>query len=150
MCSTISRTREYNWVRKSDVTFFIDTVYDSIKDLGNGNMTELHKHYVLYRPCARPYQGLQNITKLRNLTLRSLSTLWSTLSGLGNVAELENLTLSYLSTLWSTISGLGNKTLCSILLGTHEGNRVYTLALCACYVERKAVLLIFKSRNDVV
>ena len=38
-------------------------------------MTELQKHYVLYRPCARLYQGLENITQFRNLTLRSLSTL---------------------------------------------------------------------------
>ena len=32
LCSTISRTGEYNRVRKSDVMFFIDSVFDDFKN----------------------------------------------------------------------------------------------------------------------
>ena len=59
-------------------------------------MSELHKHYVLYRPGARPYQGLQNITKLQKSNFTFFIDTVIDSIGSGNVAELENLTLSYL------------------------------------------------------
>ena len=37
LCSTISRTGEYNWVKKSDVTFFIESLFVLISRTGEYN-----------------------------------------------------------------------------------------------------------------